>query len=237
MKKSRCCCKNRDGDFDEEDVDAPGGAMDQPWLASADVDGDGKPELLLPQKNFIRAVVLEQANRRAEFNQPAGLDVSRERSNQRRGQRFAHRRRDGGANGKNATPSIFLLDAEHKQLTLCERDTNGVWQVVRNIDLPVSDFSSLQSVTLGGTKVQSIAFLGQNNAAWLPLAGDVWEFTALDGYDTPIKDGYLNDVVAGDLNQQRPQGTGVHGNGEKLSRSRHLRFKPQAGARRPLAGF
>ena len=23
--------------------------------------------------------------------------------------------------------------------------------------------------------------------------------TALDGYDTPIKDGYLNDVMAGDL--------------------------------------
>jgi hypothetical protein len=33
----------------------------------------------------------------------------------------------------------------------------------------------------------------------MPLAGEVWELTALDGYDTPIKDGYLNDVVAGDL--------------------------------------
>jgi len=39
------------GDFDEVDVDPPGGAIEQPWLASADVDGDGKPELLLPQKN------------------------------------------------------------------------------------------------------------------------------------------------------------------------------------------
>ncbi len=32
------------------------------------------------------------------------------------------------------------------------------------------------------------------------LAGDVWEFADLDGYETPIKDGYLNDVFAGDLN-------------------------------------
>ncbi|MGH7988748.1 MAG: hypothetical protein ACREDS_00930, partial [Limisphaerales bacterium] len=39
-----------------------------------------------------------------------------------------------------------------------------------------------------------------NNAAWLPLAGDVRELTVLDGYDTPIKNGYLNDVTAGDLN-------------------------------------
>jgi hypothetical protein len=104
------------------------------------------------------------------------------------------------ANGTNALPSIFLLDAEHKQLTLCERDTNGVWQIVRNVDLPDSDFSSLQSVALGGTNIQSVAFLGQDAVAWMPLAGDVWEFTALDGYDTPIKDGYLTDVTAGDLN-------------------------------------
>ncbi len=88
---------------------------------------------------------------------------------------------------------------ERKQLTLCQRDTNGVWRVARNVDLPVADFNGLQSVALGGTNVQSVAFLGLNAAAWMPLAGDVWKFTALDGYDTPIKDGYLNDVVAGDL--------------------------------------
>jgi hypothetical protein len=35
--------------------------------------------------------------------------------------------------------------------------------------------------------------------AWLPLAGDVWELAKLDDYDTPIKDGYLNDLIAGDL--------------------------------------
>ena len=96
-------------------------------------------------------------------------------------------------------PSIFLLDAQYNQLTLCQRDPSGVWRMVRNIKLPVSGFNGLQSAALGGTNVQSVAFLGQNAVAWMPLAGDVWEFTTLDGYDTPIKDGYLNDVVAGDL--------------------------------------
>jgi hypothetical protein len=66
--------------------------------------------------------------------------------------------------------------------------------------LPATDFSSVQSVALGGTNVQSVAFLGQNAVAWMPLAGDVWDLTALDAYETPIKDGYLNDVIAGDLN-------------------------------------
>ena len=191
------------GDFDEEDVDPPGGAIELPWLAAADVDGDGKTELLLPQKNFVRAVVLEQQARAQDStNKPAWVFRVKDQING-----AASDSRIVGATavvggipqGGTTVPSLFLLDAEHKQLTLCERDTNGVWRVARNVDLPVSDFIGLQSVALGGTNVQSVAFLGQNAVAWMPLAGDVWDFTALDGYDTPIKDGYLNDVVAGDL--------------------------------------
>jgi hypothetical protein len=187
------------GDFDEEDVDPPGGAIEQPWLASADVDGDGKTELLLPQNNFVRAVVLEQAAKTQDStNKPVWVFRVKDQING-----ASSDSRIVGATavaaGTNSMPSLFLLDAEHKQLTLCERDTNGVWRVARNVELPVSDFSGLKSIALGGTNVQSVAFLGQNAVAWMPLAGDVWDFTTLDGYDTPIKDGYLNDVVAGDL--------------------------------------
>ena len=198
-EKIKVLLQKSGGDFDEEDVDPPGGAIEQPWLASADVDGDGKPELLLPQKNFVRAVVLEQETKiPGSTNQPDWVFRVKDQING-----AAADSRIVGAtavrNGTNGVPAIFLLDAEHKQLTLCERDAAGVWRVSRNVDLPVSDFSGLQSVALGGANIQSVAFLGQNAVAWLPLAGEVWKLTALDGYDTPIKDGYLNDVVAGDL--------------------------------------
>ncbi len=198
-EKVKVLLQKSGGDFDEVDVDPPGGALEQPWLAPADVDGDGKPELLLPQKNFVRAVVLERGDKiPGSTNQSAWIFRVKDQING-----AASDSRIVGAtavpNGKNATPSIFLFDAEHKQLTLCERDATGVWQIVRNIELPATDFGSLQSVALGGKNVQSVAFLGQNTVAWLALAGDVWDFTALDGYETPIKDGFLNDVVAGDL--------------------------------------
>src|SRR5207244_1515245 len=120
-----------DKPFDEQDVAPPGGSAEQPWLSMADVDGDGKPELLLAQKNFLRAVV---------------------------------------------------------------------WQVVRTLPLPVSDFSSRQAVALGAANPNSIALMSLNSAAWMAFEGDVWELSELDGYETPIKDGYLNDVVSGDLN-------------------------------------
>jgi len=195
-EKIKVLLQKTDSTFDEKDVDPPGGALEQPWLAAADVDGDGKPELLLPQKNFVRAVVLEpEAKAAGATNAPNWTFRVKDQING-----SASDSRIIGAtavaNGTNAVPALFLLDAEHKQLTRCERDAAGVWQVVKNLDLPVTAFHSLKSVTLGSP---CVAFTGQNSVAWLPLAGAVWELTKLDDYDTPIKDGFLNDVVAGDL--------------------------------------
>jgi hypothetical protein len=195
-EKIKVLLQKKDGAFDEKDVDPPGGAMEQPWLAAADVDGDGKPDLLLPQKNFVRAVVLEQEAKIAgSTNAPKWSFRVKDQING-----SASDARIVGAtavaNGTNPVPSLFLFDAEHKQLTLSERDAAGVWQVVKNVDLPVTSFKSVNHLRLGGS---AVAFTGQNSVAWLPLAGDVWALTKLDDYDTTIKDGFLNDVIAGDL--------------------------------------
>ena len=199
-EKIKVLLQKHDGSFDEEDVDPPGGALEQPWLASMDVDGDGKPELLLPQKNFVRAVVLEKESETlASTNRQQWVFRVKDQINGA----WSDSRIVGAAgvqNGRNKVPSIFLLDAEHGRLTLCERDGAGVWQIKRNVELPVSDFNRIQSVSIGGANSPSIAFLGQNAVAWMSLDGETWHLEALDGYDTPIKDGYLNDVTAGDLN-------------------------------------
>ena len=200
-EKVKVLLQNPGGDgFDEQDVAPPGGVLEQPWLATVDVDGDGKEELLLSQKNFLRAVVLKkEVTDQTSTNRSDWVFTVKEQINGA----ASNSRLVGAAavpNGTNAVPSLFLLDAERKALTLCERDKSGVWQVVRNLPLPVSDFSALQPLALGGTSANSVAFLGLNFVAWMPLSGDVWEFTQLDGYETPIKDGFLHDVVSGDLN-------------------------------------
>ncbi len=186
-------------DFEELDIAPPGGAFEEPWLTVADVDGDGKPELLLPQKNFLRAVVAQpDPAAPAGTNKVAWTFKVKEQIN---GAASNSRLIAATAvpNGTNAVASLFLLDAERKTLTLSERDSAGVWQVVRNLELPVSEFTSLQTVALGAG-ANSVALLGLNKVAWQPLGGEVWELKELDGYESPIKDSHLNDVVSGDLN-------------------------------------
>lgn len=187
-------------DFTEADVAPPGGTMEQPWLASADVDGDGKTELLLPQKNFLRAVVLKQdAATPGSTNAPGWTFQVKDQIN---GAASSSRIVSATVVPDGTNSAIVLLDAERKALTFCERDASGAWQVVRNVTLPAfGEFSglTLRPLAVGRADANAVALVGQNTVAWQSLRGDAWEFAEQDGYETPIKNGYLNDVVTGDL--------------------------------------
>ncbi len=189
-------------DYEEIDVAPPGGTMDQPWLSIADTDGDGKLELLLPQKNFLRSVVLQTGSSQESTNRGGWVFKVKDQIN---GAGSDSRITAAAAvpNGTNAVASLFLLDAERKALTLCERDGGGVWRVARSIDLPVTSFNQLLPIAFGGRTPNAVALIGLNAVAWQMLSGSAWELSELDGYETPIRNGYLTDVVSGDLNNDQ----------------------------------
>jgi hypothetical protein len=199
-EKIKILLQQPDKPFEEIDVAPPGGTSEQPWMSVTDVDGDGRNELLLAQKNFLRAVVLKSDPEAVNGTNKTWLFTVKDQING-----AASNSRIVGAaplrNGTNRIVSLFLLDAERKAVTLSERDTNGVWQVIRNLPLPYSEFTELRPVAIGATKSNSVAFLGLGAVGWSALEGETWEFVELDGYETPIKDGRLHDVVSGDLNQ------------------------------------
>jgi hypothetical protein len=183
--------------FEEVDVTPPGGVTDAPWMAVADVDGDGKSELLLAQKNFVRAVVLREDAAKAG----SWLFEVRDQIN---GAGSSSRIVGAAAlpAGPGKAPALFLFDTDRKALSVCTRSTNGVWQVARNLALPVTDFASIAPLALQATDgvPNTIVFLGPNGIAWKRFGGEVWEMSELDGYESPIKDSFLHDVVSGDLN-------------------------------------
>jgi hypothetical protein len=201
--KIKFLVQTEDGEFDEIDLAPPGGGTEQPWISSADVNGDGKEELLLSQQNFVRAVVLERASdARSSANTNGWMFQVLDQIN---GISGASRIRGAtplpAESGRDAM--LFLLDGGRKELTLCSRDSTGVWQAQRSIPLPLSEFTSLSGLALGGKRQNAIAFNGLNHVAWLKLEGQVWDLVRTDGYDTPIKNGRLTDVVPGDLNDDQ----------------------------------
>jgi hypothetical protein len=203
-EKIKILAQTRHGAFEERDAPSPVGSMEQPWMGFADVDGDGKAELLLAQRNFLRAVVLKQETAAKGTNAATWSFQVKDQINGR----SSNSRLVGAApvmEPGQSTPSIFLLDADQKAITLCQRDKSGVWQPVRNAPLPASDieFSALDGVALGGSTVNSLALRGVDTVAWMRLGGESWQLNELDGYETPIKDGRLNDVVVGDLNNDK----------------------------------
>lgn len=190
------------GDFAELDVAPPGGVIEQPWLTAADLDDDGRPELLLTQRSFVRAVVLRPSD-------AANGNTNREST---RSWAFAVKEQINGAgsnsrlagatalrHGTDGPPMLCLLDTERKSLSLCERDSMGVWQIQRNVPLPMGEFDGLKSVSFGGGAGKALVFVGLNAVAVLHLDGQAWTLTELDGYETPIKDARLTDVISGDL--------------------------------------
>lgn len=180
--------------FDEVDVTPPGGSLEAPWMITTDVDGDGKAELLLPQRNFLRAVVLtSDGQEKPTWSFAVRDQINGATSSSRLVGAAALPQPDGRA------PLLYLLDSDRKALTVARRDTNGVWQAVRTTALPVTDFSRLVPLALGGRETNSVGFIGNNAVAWKRFSGDVWDLTELDGYETPIRDGWLHDVTSGDL--------------------------------------
>jgi len=72
-------------------------------------------------------------------------------------------------------------------------------EVVRNVPCPCPSSSACNPLPSAPAKPTRSPFSGLNAVACLPLDGPVWDLTELDGYETPIKDGHLTDVVTGDL--------------------------------------
>lgn len=189
--------------FQELDLVAPGGSSETPWITSGDLDGDGLAELLLGQRNFLRAVVLKSGElTTAEGQQNGGWSFTIK--DQING--AANNSRIAGAtqlrNGTNKIESLFLLDLERRGLTLSQADTAGVWQVERTIPLPFTDFTQVQPIKTG-KDTHAIAFAGLNSVGWLQLSGQIWEIKSLDSYETAVRNGRLNDVVSGDLNNDK----------------------------------
>lgn len=184
-----------DGEFEELDVPPPGGVLENPWLTWADLDADGQPEMLLGQRNLLRAVRLRSV---PGPTGPAAwsFEVLEQINADDRDARLTAA---GSLFGPDGRPVLCTLDAQHRSLRLFQRGVDGLWQQRGRLALSRSDFSGLRFVPGDSQRAPALLFTGPQAAARLRLGGHTWTLLELDQYETPVRDGYLRDVVSGDL--------------------------------------
>jgi len=155
----------------------------------ADVDGDGKAELLLASKNFARALRLDAEDRLEIVDQfngrtanslivaVAGADV------------------DG-----DGTPEIILADSTNACLTALRRNKMGVYEIAHSFQTGAMTPDRLVVRNLAGDARPEILTLGKNDFSVLRLGAPRTVLRETASYETSIRNGRLNDMVLGDLN-------------------------------------
>ncbi len=176
---------------EEIDLFPPGGAVSKPIYGIADLNGDSKPELLLPQKNFVRAVVLEQKKGTKSWNFRVSDQINGSKRNSQVGA-IAFRK-------AKKESKLYLLDEGNQSLSICGLGKDDVWKVEQDVELPVADFHSLESIQVGNDQ-NTLGFLGLNTVAWMTSGETGWEIDKSSSYETAVENGRLIDSISGDLN-------------------------------------
>jgi len=156
--------------------------------AVADVDGDGKPELLAASKNFARAIVCRADGGLMVKDQANGATPR----SQIRGATAMDLNGDG-------QPEIALFDKDRNVVTVLKREA-GVFAIAVNVAVGDLDFVSLDAADLNGDGVRDLVILGKNRFAVLYARGENREFTELHKVESSTRDAALGAFAVGDLN-------------------------------------
>lgn len=158
-------------------------------FGSGDLDGDGKPEFFLSKKNFARAFrvaprmaleVVEQFNARdpaAEIIGVASADF------------------DGDGRAE-----IALLDKARNLILLLARSEMGTYAVINEMKVPAFRYRGLVATDLNGDGRSDLFLEGEDRFGILHAGGSDYKLTRVAEYEADLKDVWLDQVAAGDMN-------------------------------------
>jgi hypothetical protein len=162
----------------------------------ADVDGDGRPEVLLAQRNLVRALrvqdgrwtVIDQYNPENADAEIAGVSVLP------RGPGTA-----SDAEGPNG-PRLAMYDRKTRELIVMERGASGAYAVTRSLPVGAFDLQAMRATALARGEGAILLLADAKKLARLDPDGTPATLVEQYSYETEIKDAYLADCATGDLN-------------------------------------
>ena len=171
--------------------------LERPWVARIDLDGDKRPELIVPQRNAIRGMVLEAV----KSSESSAVEWRSHIQFQINGE--AAQSEIAGAAWipatKGSPAQVCLLDRGMNQLSFQQRSADGQWRLARTLRLPKGGFEALNegSVFLGET---ASLCLWTRQACYLKaLSGPSAEFQVEGTYESQLTGAFLRQCIGGDL--------------------------------------
>ena len=151
--------------------------------AVADIDGDGKAELLVADKNFIRALRYTSASGWQVVNQ---INAPR---------------------GDTKLVSISLMgdkliagDRENGKLLVFAKGTDGVWSQTESIDAGGFKFNSIAAGHFSGDSTDAVLMVGDDSFGVLTLGGSRIKLEEIGSYRSDVPARVSHEVTTGDLN-------------------------------------
>lgn len=156
-------------------------------FALADVSGNGKPEVLLAQKNLARALVVKDGRWTVvdQYN-PESADV------QLKGL--------AALAGEPEGLALAMYDRTARDLLVFRRRDDGTYAVAKTMPIGNFDVTAMQAFP-AGTQNEPALLLADSEKLALFYPGQVAPtLVEKHSYETDIKDAWLADAVVGDLN-------------------------------------
>jgi len=158
-------------------------------VSLGDIDGDGKPELIVSGGGFARAL---RVNEKGELTVVDQFNA-----------------RDPGAEVTTAlvlptaaakTPSIILYDKKTEQFQTLRSNEHALYQVVDTTPAGKIEVVSSETRLSADGKTSEAFIFGKDRFWWMPLGRGDFTPTTLQTHATDLPDINYSDVIAGDLN-------------------------------------
>jgi len=100
----------------------------------------------------------------------------------------------------DGVPEVVLADAAGRCLSELKRDKMGMYNIVENFQIGPLNLERFLAGDLAGTGKPLLLLLGQNDFTLLRPGEPVTALKELASYETPVRNGRLETLAAGDLN-------------------------------------
>ena len=158
-------------------------------LSVADLDGDGRAEMLVAGRGYVRSLritgdgqieIIDQFNARGGdtiIASAAALDLD-----------------------ADGTKELLLVESGGETMQILARDAQGVYRYTRSLTLAKLDLVNSEMPDLDGNGSPDLLLFGSTRFLWLPSGRTDWTRHYRTSYETGIEEMVYTHLAAGDLN-------------------------------------